>query len=170
MIYLQNNDYGLETLEIWTKEPLEIGSTRMARAADRNWVCHWLNETTLMIAPEHEPGAWKPAHVYSHSNGGDVHSFVLEPSERESARLEALERTAELDLDEIKDAINAVEEQVAHLVADNLDRAPFDDLAAGLSQAHALLVAAKAGAAAHYDTSHPPQINEPCKLPSSRSR
>jgi hypothetical protein len=168
MIFLQNNDYDLDSIEVWTKEPFLVGGTRMGRAADRSWVCHWRDETTLMIAPEDAPGAWKPAHVYSHSNGDDVHSFVLIPSERESARLEAFEKVAEVNLSEIKVAIDAVEDE---MIADgDGDRTLFNGLHAGLSQAHALLAAAKADAAAHYDTSHPPQIDELCKLPSSRLR
>jgi hypothetical protein len=166
MLHPHNNDYDLASVEVWSKEPFAIGGTRIGRAADQNWLVHWVDESTLAIAPEHEPTAWKPAHVYSRSgNENETQSFVLAPSERESAQWEALEKVIGIEIiHSLGEAIDEVKEQTDLLAADGLDCAPFDGLAAKLSQARQLIVEAKAGAAAFVDANGPPSTNEPCKL------
>jgi hypothetical protein len=170
MIHPQNNPFDLPSIEIATKEPFAIGDTRIGKASGENWICHWADESTLAIAPEREPNMWRPAHVYSHSNGDDMHSFVLEPSERESARSDALEKAAKLDLDELKEADDALEEELS---ASNSN--PFDGLnglnglSAKFNQARELIEEARTEAAVLLATISPPSTSEPWKLP-SRSR
>ena len=130
IIHPHNNNHDLELIEVSSKELFAIGGTRIGRAADRNWLVHWVDEATLVIAPEHTPTAWTPAHVYSRSGDGNgTLCFTLTPTEREAAQWEALGRVTEIDVIDLKQAIDEVEDQVDLLVADDLDRAPFDGLA-----------------------------------------
>jgi hypothetical protein len=165
MIHPHNNDFGLPSIEVQTKEPFEIGNTRMGRAADKNWLVHLLNESTLAIAPENEPNKWNPAHIYGRGRSeGEMWGFTLTPSERETAKWETLEKVAKVDVDSLVEAIDEAEEQVGLLVADNLDCAPFDGLGAKLSQARELIIEAIAEAAAFISANGPPSTDEPCKL------
>jgi hypothetical protein len=78
MIEPSNNDYDLETITV--TDPFEIGDTRPGRAAFRDWQVHWRDETTLMIAPQEHPDAWRPAHIYELGGlEGEFWSFLLEP-------------------------------------------------------------------------------------------
>ena len=98
MIHPHNNNHNLESIEVSTKEPFAIGGTRIGRAADRNWLVHWVEEATLVIAPEHAPTAWTPAHVYGRTGDGNgTLCFTLTPSEREAAQWEALEKVTEIE-------------------------------------------------------------------------
>jgi hypothetical protein len=165
MIHPHNNDYDLESIEVWTKEPFPIGGTSIGRAADRNWLVHWVDESTLAIAPEDKPNAWSSAHIYGRGGSeGEMWGFTLAPSERETAKWETLEKVAKVDVDSLVEAIDEAEEQVGLLVADNLDCAPFDGLGAKLSQARELIIAAMAEAAAFISANGPPSTDEPCKL------
>lgn len=167
MIYPQNNPFDLPSIEIATKEPYTVGDTRLGKTFGENFLVHWDDASTLAIAPEREPNMWRPAHVYSHSNGDDVHKFVLEPSERESARLDALEKAAKLDLDELKEADDALEEELSVSNSNPFDG--LDGLSAKFSQARELIEEARAEAAVLLATISPPSTSEPWKLP-SRSR
>lgn len=165
MIHPHNNNHDLELIEVSSKELFAIGGTRIGRAADRNWLVHWVDEATLVIAPEHTPTAWTPAHVYSRSGDGNgTLCFTLTPTEREAAQWEALGRVTEIDVIDLKQAIDEVEDQVDLLVADDLDRAPFDGLAAKLNQARQLIEEAKTEAAIFVVANGPPSTEEPCKM------
>jgi hypothetical protein len=67
MIEALNNDYDLDVITI--AEPFALGDTKVGRGCGRWWLAHWRDETTLMIAPEHTPDAWRPAHIYGRRGG-----------------------------------------------------------------------------------------------------
>ena len=43
MIHPHNNDYDLESIEVQTSIAFAVGGTRIGRAADRNWLVHWVD-------------------------------------------------------------------------------------------------------------------------------
>jgi hypothetical protein len=167
VIHPHNNDYDLESIEVRTDEPFAIGSTRIGRAADRNWLVHWIDSSTLAIAPEREPNNWRPAHIYARNmDGGETLWFELAPSEREAAQWEALEKVAGNEIvRSLGEVIDEVEEQRDLLaVDDSLHNAPFYSLAVKLAQARQLIVEAMAEAAAYIAANGPSSTDEPCKL------
>ena len=65
MIEANNNDYGLETIQVFSADPFAVGHTLPGRAAFRDWLVHRRDATTLLIAPIDKPDDWRPAHIYS---------------------------------------------------------------------------------------------------------
>jgi hypothetical protein len=80
-------------------------------------------------------------------------------------RLKALASSAEIDVDSLEEAIDAVEEEIGLLAANDLDCDDFSSLHAKLSQARDLIDEAKAAASVLVSAKSPPSTNEPCKLP-----
>jgi hypothetical protein len=60
-----NNDYDLESIEINTPGPFNVGDTMKGRACFADWLVHFRDPTTLLIAPIEQPDEWRPAHIYS---------------------------------------------------------------------------------------------------------
>jgi hypothetical protein len=73
MIEASNNDYDLETITV--TDPFLVGDTRPGRAAFRDWMVHWRDETTVMIAPKEHPDAWRSAHIYGRGGSEGMPGF-----------------------------------------------------------------------------------------------
>ena len=134
---------------------------------------HWLDATTLLIAPEHQPNAWVPAHIYNGGApgfSGAMQGFILIPSEHDSEVLEALDKV--LKVDSLHEAVDAIEGVIADLptgATAEPDRVAFGDLCVKLCQARDLINEAKNEAGHLFAAHSPPSTEEPAKLP-SRSR
>ena len=63
MIEDRNNDWDLETIQVFNPE-FKVGDTGVGRSSYRDWMVHWRDETTLLIAPMYAPDNWRPAHIY----------------------------------------------------------------------------------------------------------
>jgi hypothetical protein len=83
MIETTNNDYDLDIITI--TDPFVIGDTKVADRFDRRWLAHWRDETTLTIAPDYAPDAWRPAHIYKRGGGDGFSIFTLEPPRTDDA-------------------------------------------------------------------------------------
>ena len=73
------------------RNPFAAGDTKAAWIYDRKWLVRWRDETTLMIAPDHAPDAWRPAHIYA--RGGceeEFWTFVLVPDGVQEWIMEAI--------------------------------------------------------------------------------
>ena len=68
-----DNDHDLETLEVATPGRFAVGDTMKGRAAFRDWLVHFRDPTTLLIAPIDRPDEWRPAHIYG--RGGSEERF-----------------------------------------------------------------------------------------------
>ena len=72
MIVAHNNDYDLETIEVAAAAPFTVGHTLPGRECGRDWLVHYRDETTLLVAPVEHPDAWVPCHIYSRGRIGDL--------------------------------------------------------------------------------------------------
>lgn len=69
-IEANNNDWDLETVQVITPGDFNVGDTLPGLAAQRPWLVHFRDETTLLLAPLDRPTEWSPAHIYR--RGGHV--------------------------------------------------------------------------------------------------
>ena len=131
MIEELNNDYDLDSIEV--PDPFAVGDTKAVWIYDRKWLVRWRDETTLMIAPDHAPDAWRPAHIYA--RGGceppdGFLSFVLVPDGRQEKAEKAIH-----SIDQAQDVI------IDLYAGDMVDKA-----SEGLVEAaHKALTSARAG-------------------------
>ena len=65
MIEDNNNAYDLETIQVATPGPFNVGDTLHGRASFGALAVHFRDETTLLIKPVDRRGDWVPCHIYA---------------------------------------------------------------------------------------------------------
>ena len=61
---IANNDHDLEYITVDTPGPFEVGDTLRGQAHSQNWLVHFHDRDTLLIAPLDRPHEWRQAHIY----------------------------------------------------------------------------------------------------------